>query len=273
MGELDDFENSLIKRGRDPDTAALYKLHVQKAIENDAEDLLARFRNHSLSPNTKRSIKAALSAWARFTKDVELKELLEDYRLPPATRVHVKVPLTDAEWRALKDILRVQEEKQPVDAAIALMALRGFRIGDVLRMRRADIINALQSGVLSFVAKGNKRLEFGMMKPLRPWFQYLASIKGWKQVVELIGPSDRAAKMCIRRRLARLAVEAGIDSPVYPHKLRRTVAVWFLNTVHGDLMKLKSWMQWASINVASTYVDYQNREALDQLAEDAMEDE
>lgn len=271
MSKLDEFENNLIKRGRDPDTAALYRLHIQKAIDTDDEDLLVRFRDGSLSPNTKRSIKAALSAWAKFTKDVELKERLDDYRLPPAVRVHIKVPLTDDEWIALKDTLKAQEEKTPTDAVIALMALRGFRIGDLLRMRRTDVTNALQTGIINFVAKGNKRLEFGLLNQLMPWFGFLASLKGWKQVVELIGPTERAAKMRIRRRLARLATEAGIDSPVYPHKLRRTVAVWFLRKVDGDLMKLKSWMQWQSINVAATYVDFHQREALDQLAEEWSE--
>jgi len=277
ISELGEFKDEILNNGCDPTTADLYAYHVKKAHEANSKDLTARLRDPNLSPLTKRSIKAALVAWAKFREDVELEKRIKKIKLPAAVRKSVKMPLTRPEWESLLEVIDAGDYS-PAIIVIALMARRGFRIGDLLRMRRADVEAAVgKLKTISFVAKGNRILQFGVTKNIEPLFRKLLD-QDWETVGQLISPNDdpakstRAAKMAVRRALAKCAEAAGIDSNVNPHRLRRTVAVYFLEKAGGDLLKLKDWMQWVSLNVAAGYVDYQERKVLDAIGESIFDE-
>lgn len=273
---LEEFRLYLTDSGRDPGTAELYVTHLRSADEASI-DPLARLRDTSLAPFTRRSIKAAIKSWAVWQEDEALLKKLKNFKMPPPTRKHEKLPLDKDDWRQLVDLLETQEES-PAILVIGLMATRGFRIGDVLRMRKPDIEKALKSKVLTFEAKGGRFLSFGVSKPVDRWLRPLVEYKGWTTVAGLLAPNSdtelkavKAAKMQVRRLLQDLADEVGIDG-VYPHRLRRTVATYFLEKVNGDIVKLKDWMQWQNINTVAGYVDHSRREELDLIGETLLDD-
>lgn len=265
--DLKKFEAWLIGRGRDEKTAELYRKHLNTILAA-GEISVKRLLDKNLAPLTRRSIKASLKAWAKYTKNTELIEQLDDIKLPPARRVGIKIPLEKSDWKKLRKEIDTYE-LTPEVAVIGMMATRGFRVGDVLRMTRSEVKEAVDSGTLAITVKGGRRLEFGVTDAYRRYLEALLTQPKWKQMEDLI-PN----KMRVRRTLKEIATEAGLDaSEIYPHRLRRTVATYFLESVGGDLTKLKDWMGWTNINTAASYTDFHKKKDLDDAAAKMFEDD
>ena len=273
-GDMDGFRAWLGEFGLSEGTLDVYIRDVTKARE---VGIIDRLRDEDLAPKTKRHILAGCRHWAKYTKDEKLRESLERLRLPAARRKVAKVPLEREELFALLDELNKADYlPPPMLAAIGLMSMRGFRCGDVLRLRREELVNAKESGVLNFVAKGNRILEFKVLKTFRKYMNVLATYPGdWERVDDLIAPGGgaagrrSAAAKAVERTLVKVGVRAGI-SGLYPHRLRRTYAVEYLRGMQGDpeaLMKLTQHMQWATMTTAMEYVDHARGDELDAVAE------
>lgn len=278
--QLSNFRKYLDKRRLDPGTVALYCSNVRLALQH-SEGPLGRLADPTLAPKTLRHILAALRAWAKFTGDVELTQQLgkDELRLPPANRLNAKTPIDRDDWIHLVAVIK--ESKlitDPMRCVLAIMAIRGFRVGDSLRMRRTEVVEALKNDVLSYIAKGNRRLEFGIGS--YQWCLELLLIqKDWVQVFDLISPGaqrsrrQKSAALAVRRALHIVAEEAGLDpKEIHPHKLRRTVAVNFLEKIGGDIVKLTSWMGWQNVTTAAGYVDHNRRKELDKIGDALLED-
>jgi len=275
--DLSSFRAWLAEHGLSESTLEVYLRDVRKGLE---VGLVARLRSDDLAPKTKRHMLAAARHWAKFTKDTDLAEALDKLNLPPARRQTAKVPLSKEDLFVLLDeIDRADYLSKPMRAAIGMMACRGFRCGDVLRMRRDELIAARESGVLNYIAKGKRNLEFKVLKTYRKHLVALASAPGeWTRVEELLangGASGRrnAAARAVERSLVRLGTKCGIQN-LFPHRLRRTYAVEYLRSMKGDpeaLMKLTQHMQWAGMATAMEYVDHARGDELDAAAEKMFE--
>lgn len=283
---LTEFEEWMVSIGRSPDTAACYRRHLVRCGKTPS--LTTRVISRSLSPNTRHLNHAALSAWARFSEDGALSKHLKEIRLPPARRVGARVELDRAAWEAIVKAIDRNERTTPAMKAILfVMALRGLRSGDVLRLRRRDLEDALATGTLSYTAKGDRRLEYDVT-PIRAQLEALLDAApygaigtdragAWKEVRDLIALPTTSAKdvsQAVRRALARCAKGAKL-SGVYPHRLRRTYASHFIRRLQNDpqaLVKLAKHMGWAGIGTAAQYTDAVNRSELDQIGADLVGD-
>lgn len=273
MFTLADFCQWLERRGLDPLTVQAYHAHVRDALTVGPEK---RLTDHRLAPKSLRAIYAALRAWGRFTRDSGLLERIGDIRLPPAERVRPKVPLTTVQWRTLLRALAHEPAglTSAELAALELLARRGLRIGDVLRLRRSAVVTALETGVLGLEAKRKRRLEYGSA-PIENQLRALIAYPNWIHVYDLIVPRSkpqcrqRSAAMRLSRLLKRIARRIGIDA-IHPHQLRRTVAVEFLRRVKGDLGQLAQWMGWGDIRTTYGYVDHSRRVELDRVAAELL---
>lgn len=270
--DLDGFSTWLRRRGRSIDTARLYVRHLRVALP----DPEARLLDRSLAPKTRRVVKAALKSWAKYRQDGELLATLEDVRLPAPTRKTPKLPLPTKEWEQLIEMISTETDScsDAERAVLLLMATRGFRVGDVLRLERDAIEAALTTGTLAFLAKGERRLEYRA----RPFVKHLRLLlsagddQDWKHVRDLISPdavvSRRQTTAVLRmgRALRRAGSAAGLDPrELHPHRLRRTYAVHFLQAMQGDseaLPKLMAQMQWTSVVTATGYIDFVRDEDL-----------
>ena len=271
---LQKFRTWILGRGRSEGTADLYVTNLKQCAE-DPKGLTHRLVS-SLSPNTRRTNLAALFAWAKFAKDRELRDELEEIRLPPARRVNPKVPHTPDEWKKFVGHLRtcrIRQRDRDVNGdamrqVLLIIAIRGLRCGDVLRIRRSDVIKSLDSGVLSYVGKGAKRHEISAA-PIRAQLEELANIPAWDRMGELVstGKTRRAAGRKAARQLASIAKKIGIKN-VYPHRFRHTFAISFLEQLKGDpnaLVKLTQFMGWESVQTAARYVSHVSQEQLDTI--------
>ena len=275
QANLQRFQDWIVGRGRSEGTAGLYARNV-RLCHDDPRGLKARLTTSSLSPAARRLNLASLRAWCRFAGNDKLAVELEDLKMPRLERVVEKKALTTRQWADLLEALDDFEEDENVLAAMQMICLRGFRVGDVCRLTRAEIREGLESGVLIYRAKAGRHIHWSV-KPFRHCLEQLLSERGWNRVRDLISPRgseanrQRASRIRIERAFQELATLAGLDpDTVYPHRLRRTYAKHYLKEVKGDPVKLQKHMGWASIQTAIAYVDEEEREVLDRDADRMM---
>lgn len=267
--DLADFEQHLVQRGVDPSTARQYRSHLVRPRE--------RLLDKELAPSTRRVGLAAWKSYAGFIEDDALLKELKQLRLPVAARVKVQVPLPLPVWKALRAEIDSADYLSTVAmrCVLGVMANRGLRRGDVLRLRRTEVTAALRSNVLAYEAKGKKRLEFGLLQSYRRYIEQLGDVGGkWTSVYELISPNESWAKQKVADELRVCAehIELGEVTleDVRPHVLRRTFAVAMYEAFNHDAVKLAAFMGWSNVTTALRYVDFVKRDELDLVADEMM---
>lgn len=265
------FKEWLVSRNRDPDTAEGYGSDVMLAL-NHPKGILGRLRERNLAPKTLRRTLASLRAWAKYSKNEDLTKNLSDIRLPPPNRKVAKLPLSKEEWElVIAEIDRADYLSSAERAALGIMAMRGLRVGDVLRMTYEEIARGVASGVLTYEAKGRKRIEVGI-KSIRGYLELLLGYQNWERVHDLISTRAKQRQSSASQQISRAIKEVGkkVGIPpqeMYPHRLRRTYATYYLGATNGNLEQLRSHMSWSSITTAAGYADYHERETLESIAD------
>jgi site-specific recombinase XerD len=272
--ELKKFHAWLVGRGREPETAEGYCREVRLATSESS--LTDRIIDRSLAPKTRRRIVASLRSWAKFKGDGELLITLSDVRLPPPKRKTVRRPFPREEWMRIVDAIQDDEDMEPALRAVCMIVcLRGLRVGDVLRMHRNEVRQAIKTGRLVIEAKRGHMVDYTAKPMLEAMGLLMESPVKWDQVEDLLSPEAthkrRAARKRVHAALRRVAEELSIDPvEVYPHRFRRTYAVNFLQQMQGDpqaMQKLVSQMQWLNPATALEYTDWTKIEELDAIDE------
>jgi site-specific recombinase XerD len=264
------FAEWLRNRSRAENTIRQYVRDLGHCMEHP-RGMLGKLRD-KLAPKTVRRTYAVLRSWAKYAADARLSAELDDVLLPPARRAHARTPMPVEDWLKLVRALPTAVDVHPVQRVIIeIMCMRGMRVGDVLRLRRAQIVEGLQTGVLVAEQKRRSRQEYSV-GPIEPQLRRLLDWPAWEQVVDLVLPEDSeavdrlaAGGMAVWRGVQKVAEQAGIEA-VYPHRLRRTYATEFLTEVGGNLELLRQHMGWADLATAASYADHDRREELDEVA-------
>lgn len=275
MNTIQEFKKWLVARGRTEETAAGYAGDVM-ACQLHPQGVLGRLRMRTLAPKTLRRTTAALRAWCKFTKDGVLLEQISDIRLPPPERKVQKNPLSKEQWLAVvKEINSADYLSHPERAALGIMAVRGMRVGDVLRMQRDKIAEAMRLHELSYKGKGEKWIQVGT-KSFHIYLELFHREDDWEFVRDLIsisrkGNRQKSAGQQLSRALKQVGERAGIPAKdMYPHRLRRTYATEFLNATGGDLVKLKEQMRWSDISTAAGYADHSRKKELEDIGDSLL---
>lgn len=275
---LQAFEAWLVDQGLASTTAEMYRHDARSAAECGFKE---RLRDETLAPKTRHRILAAGRQWAKFRGDADLAATLVSFRLPPARRKNAKMPVDREQlFKIVDELPNADYLDPPMCAVIGMLACRGFRVSDVLRIERGELIQAKESGMLVYLAKGRRRLEFGFIKTWSHYAVALADTPGeWTRVEDLICPTAKpktrrkSAVRAVQRALNKLAGRCDIPK-VYPHRLRRTYAVEYLKHQKNDpeaLLKLTQHMQWADESTALQYVNHIRGRELDEAAERMFE--
>lgn len=270
---ITDYATWLIARGRAPSTVEQYCRLLRRLLtmQDPTSALLAR--EHS--PMYRHSMAAALRSWAKFSGDETLGVRVCDIRLPSRLRQSSREPLDRGAWfRVIDAIENSRVLALPAKAALSMMALRGLRCGDVLRLERSALATAKRKGSLTIVTKGERLISINA-EPLISAIQDLLSLK-WKQatsIAELVSPGSRrgcahaSAGRAIRRALSSVADDVGIErSDLFPHRFRHTYVHHFLAELHGDpeaLVKVQQQMGWARMETAGSYMRRARQAELD----------
>lgn len=284
----DEYRTFLDNRGVSPKSAdQLCHQLARCGIQDDGRPDLARLRSRALAPKTRRLISSALRSYARFVskEDPELgasiMSSIDEVKLPAAVRQKIPTALPRPAFDALRSSIDSIDLREPLRAVLGIMACRGIRRGDVLRMKRQEIAEALRTGALNYEAKGGRRLEFGVTKNWRRYLEALdEAFSGTKKqrVHELVAKSEAAAEKAVVRALERAAADCEgelaehdlVPSDVHCHKLRHTYASMFYEACGRDPARLQAHMGWAAIATAMGYVHVSSRAELDDVAEEML---
>jgi integrase len=270
--ETDGFGDWLRRRGRER-SATKYCQIIRRWIENP----VAFERKISASghaPSYRRNLVAAVRAWAKYQEDHELASRFDDVRLPPPVPQDQREPFLRDDWFTILDTIEGLDD--PRRSVCALIALRGIRCGDVLRLERRDIARAIDSGTLSFESKGQRWQHFSAT-PLLASLRRLDEMewRGGRRVRNLVCPrsldedAQESAGRAIRRAFDGLADELGMKrEDLYAHRFRHTYATLYLQEMQGDpeaVFKLQSQMGWARLETAASYLRRSRRDELDEV--------
>lgn len=265
--KLAEFRLWMLGRGRTETTSDLYVLNIRRCL-SDPNGPTGRLVSRSLAPNTLRTNMAALRAWALFTEDAKLTRQLADMRLPPARRIRPKIPLELDDLRRFVAHLRSCRMQDGRRNVLLIMAKRGLRSGDVLRIQRIDVIRSLGTGRLIYEGKGRKQTDISAT-PILAELKALSKIDDWSRVSDLVSTSTKPKTLqrVVLRASKRAGKAVGVPD-VYPHRLRRTFATQYLKRLEGDpnaLVKLKKYMNWEALSTAAGYVDAVSDDELDEI--------
>lgn len=272
--ELEDFKTWLVRYGRSKGTAAQYARNVRRAFEDG--DPLSKLTDPDLSPKYLHLIKASLKAFSQFNDNSHLLLELQKVRLPPSRRRAAGVALSKSEWEALRqEIDDAAYLKEPTRAVLGMLACRGFRVGDVLRLKRKEVAKALKKEVLEYEGKGRKRLRFTVSPHWKPYLGTFVEHRDWDRVEDLISPGaeDRrkSAGKAVSRALEKCGTAIGLDpEELHPHLLRKTYATLYYGKC-SDPELLRQHMQWQSVEVAMGYVKELSQKQLDAVADELFD--
>jgi integrase len=271
MSELQGFADWLRDRGRSERTAYLYSRFVAQSL--DERRITARLVRTDLAPATRQVTRFALRAWAKYTEDGELARQLEEIKVPKAEPVLEKVPLSADEWNRFDEQIEFVDDPV-VRAALQLMSWRGFRVGAIPQITRAQVSSALRTGLLTFRTKA-RILQYALEPIEDPIRAFDEQPVQWDCVADLLSPlaSDATRHAAAVRRLQKfvdlVGEWAGIErGTMHPHRLRRTYSENFYEAAGQDLVRLRDHMGWADISTAARYVTRDRREELEQIAAD-----
>lgn len=220
-------------------------------------DAYAEDRRMQLAPELRSAVDALLEA------------------VPKRRRRKRKKPaqsLGDEEWRRLWTHVLADGTVQA--RVLEVMMATGLRVGDVLRVTRRGLTQALtETGTLLVEQKGGDERYVRIDGAPDAWGHLLQAWQGkpGATVAWLVSPdgdgSTRAgdsAYQRVSRRLRRLAKSAGISSRVHTHRLRRTVGVQALR-VTEDVPAVQQLLGHRSFHTTMSYLDEARPDAVADL--------
>lgn len=279
--DTDGFQTWLHKRGRG--RSASQYIQVINGYLDDPGTYETKITSSSLSPNYRRHLAAVLRQWAKYTKNKDLIAHLEELRLPAPIPKGPKEPFDRETWFSILDEIEGADYLKSSEKLVcSLVATRGIRVGDALRITRKEIQQALKTGLLVFEGKRERRTTFSAA----PIAEYLEELLGlpWgsrARVRWLVSPrsaDDHRAQRNARNRIGlafkRVADNLDIEpEDMHSHKFRHTYATHYLSEMKGDeeaIFKLQQQMGWARLDTAQNYLRRSRRGELDQVEQSLL---
>lgn len=276
------FGESLAARGS-PQTEARYLRACESLLAAAGDTPLAQFRRHDLQRAlaklhakglSARTLAVTLSAWRAWFRYLSKT----DATFSAAVFVGIKAPkavrrlpnaLTETEAVRLVSAPVESDARQSVwmiardQAMFELLYGCGIRVGELVAIDLTDI--DLANRELRAFGKGRKERVLPLGGPAR------AAVESWlgqravgvdaiaTNAVFLGARGERIAAPVVRKALKARALQQGISSNVYPHRLRHSFASHVLQS-SGDLRAVQELMGHASIASTQVYthLDFQH---------------
>ncbi len=276
------FGNSLKARGS-PQTEARYLRACESLIpaaadrslavltRHDLQRALAKLRANGLSPRTLAVTLSAWRAWFRFLSKTDAAINLGVFAGIKAPKAPKRLPNALTEEEAVRLVTAPAETSAqglPRTAArdqamFEVLYGCGVRIGELIGVNLADV--DLANRDLRVFGKGRKERMVPLGRPA------LAALQAWldersqgtpvvdQDAVFLGERGCRITAQVARKALKARALQQGISSNVYPHRLRHSFASHLLQA-SGDLRAVQELMGHASIASTQVYthLDFQH---------------
>lgn len=264
--EIDRFETWLVQKR--------YRASTRRKTLTETEFLIGRFLARASATHhvvvaprlawTARRLLAYQADGGRVGADFT-SWLAELAASPPkgTKRKKTAVSIKTSEWARLFPVV---EAEDTLEAAATLVMLEtGLRVGDVFRVQRARLAEALATDTgFELEVKGGKRREMLIAFAPDAW-QRLADV--WARLAPSAKRFDAAlcpnsvadvrydcAARRMQRALKRYARAAKVSGRIFTHRIRRTVLVQALNAT-GDIQKVQQLAGHASPLITMRYTD------------------
>ena len=249
------------------DTALLHQLK-----RYDIQRALAKLHARGLAPRTLAVTLSAWRSWFRYLTKT-------DASINPAVFTGLKAPkapkrlpnaLTETEAVRLVTPLATPQDNGQMSSALArdqamfeVLYGCGIRIGELIGLDVGDI--DLANGEIRVFGKGRKERVVPLGAPacraISAWLEERSrnNDNGPEVALFLGARGERISAPVVRRALKSRALERGISSHVYPHRLRHSFASHVLQS-SGDLRAVQELMGHASIASTQVYthLDFQH---------------
>ena len=177
------------------------------------------------------------------------------------------VSFSPHDWRALA--IAIINDDSPEARIEELVLLTGLRIGDVLRIERAQFERAVATGALEVPVKGGRVREVYVEGAVlegfeRLWRTMQATPEGRAfegPLHEWIAPGSRdarpyfAAYQRVRRHLLRLTEGLGLSGSVHLHRMRRTIAMEAYRASGADIVAVQQMLGHQNVATTQKYID------------------
>ena len=280
---LDRFAQSLKARGS-PQTEARYVRACESLIaasdttplnqlkRHDIQRALAKLHAAGLAPRTLAVTLSAWRSWFRYLAktDASINPTVFTGLKAPKAPKRLPNALTETEAVRLVTPRLMPPEAEKVSSISArdqamfeVLYGCGIRIGELIGLDVTDV--DLANGEIRVFGKGRKERVVPLGAPacsaITTWLDERSqSLGGTPEVALFLGArGERISPPVVRRALKSRALERGISSHVYPHRLRHSFASHVLQS-SGDLRAVQELMGHASIASTQVYthLDFQH---------------
>ncbi len=280
---LDRFAQSLKARGS-PQTEARYVRACESLIaaadttplgqlkRHDIQRALAKLHASGLAPRTLAVTLSAWRSWFRYLGKTDASVSSKIFTGLKAPKAPKRLPnaLTETEAVRLVTPLEMPQDARKSSASSArdqamfeVLYGCGIRIGELIGLDVADV--NLANGEIRVFGKGRKERVVPIGAPacgaIEAWLSERSRSHGQRPEVALFlgARGERISAPVVRRTLKSRALERGISSHVYPHRLRHSFASHVLQS-SGDLRAVQELMGHASIASTQVYthLDFQH---------------
>ena len=251
--------------------AAAGEMPLAQIKRHDLQRALAKLHAQGLSPRTLAVTLSAWRAWFRYLSKTDAAFSCTVFAGIKAPRAAKRLPnaLTETEAVRLVTLPTPPDSRQSAwitardQAMFELLYGCGIRIGELIGIDLADV--DLGNHEMRVFGKGRKERVVPLGGPacgaLHAWFEQrpLGADTNAVNAVFLGARGERIAAPVVRKALKTRALQQGISSNVYPHRLRHSFASHLLQS-SGDLRAVQELMGHASIASTQVYthLDFQH---------------
>ena len=268
---LDRFAQSLKARGS-PQTEARYVRACESLVaafatiplnqlkRHDIQRALAKLHAGGLAPRTLAVTLSAWRSWFRYLAKTDASINSSVFTGLKAPKAPKRLPNALTETEAVRlvtpqDAGKTSSASARDQAMFEVLYGCGIRIGELVGLNLGDV--DLANGEIRVFGKGRKERVVPLGVPARSaitvWLDERArKMNSAPQVALFLGArGERISAPVVRRALKLRALERGISSHVYPHRLRHSFASHVLQS-SGDLRAVQELM--GHVSIASTQV-------------------
>ena len=279
---LERFAQSLKARGS-PQTEARYlracealvtsadRAPLNQLKRHDIQRALAKLHAGGLAPRTLAVTLSAWRSWFRYLAKTDASINPTVFTGLKAPKAPKRLPNALTETEAVRLVMPPDSEpSEKVSPALArdqamfeVLYGCGIRIGELIGLDVGDV--DLVNGEIRVLGKGRKERIVPIGAPacgaIDAWLNERAQSTGQtpESALFLGARGERISAPVVRRTLKSRALERGISSHVYPHRLRHSFASHLLQS-SGDLRAVQELMGHASIASTQVYthLDFQH---------------
>ena len=279
---LERFAQSLKARGS-PQTEARYlracealvtsadRAPLNQLKRHDIQRALAKLHAGGLAPRTLAVTLSAWRSWFRYLAKTDASINPTVFTGLKAPKAPKRLPNALTETEAVRLVMPPDREpSEKVSPALArdqamfeVLYGCGIRIGELIGLDVGDV--DLVNGEIRVLGKGRKERIVPIGAPacgaIDAWLNARAQSTGQtpESALFLGARGERISAPVVRRTLKSRALERGISSHVYPHRLRHSFASHLLQS-SGDLRAVQELMGHASIASTQVYthLDFQH---------------